>query len=165
MLPTRMQILEKLIRFNNYKSIVEIGIKKGDTAIYLLDRVKEIETYIMIDPDDSVLDRHSTLYKYPNKCQFYKLTSVECSKLIEDNSIDLVFIDADHSYESVKEDIEHWISKVRKGGILSGHDYSTEHKECFGVVKAVDEIFKTNVNLELEQEPDGDLINIWWLYV
>jgi Methyltransferase domain len=50
---------------------------------------------------------------------------------------DLVFIDADHSYESVKADILAWRPLVRHGGILSGHDYSTAWP---GVIQAVTEL-------------------------
>jgi len=48
---------------------------------------------------------------------------------------DMVFIDADHTYEAVKKDIELWKPLIRKGGILSGHDYGMYHE----VNKAVDE--------------------------
>lgn len=41
-----------------------------------------------------------------------------------DGSVDFVFIDADHSYEGVKKDILAWLPKVKKGGVLSGHDYA-----------------------------------------
>jgi hypothetical protein len=52
-----------------------------------------------------------------------QMTSVEASKLFADNSIDFVYIDAAHDYDSVKEDIEHWILKVKTGGTIGGHDY------------------------------------------
>jgi hypothetical protein len=65
-------------------------------------------------------------------------TSVDAAKLYKDNSLDFVFIDAEHSYESVREDIDAWLPKIKKGGIISGHDYS---KHWPGVVKAVDETF------------------------
>lgn len=39
---------------------------------------------------------------------------------------------------------------IRKGDILSVHDYSIEHIECADVVKAVNEIFGNNFNLELD---------------
>jgi hypothetical protein len=48
--------------------------------------------------------------------------SVEMSKHIADNSLDLCFIDADHSYKGVKRDIEAYYPKVKEGGIICGHD-------------------------------------------
>lgn len=51
-------------------------------------------------------------------------------------AVDLVFIDADHTYEAVKEDIELWKPHVRPGGLLCGHDYRLFE----GVTQAVDEI-------------------------
>ena len=56
-----------------------------------------------------------------------------------DESIDFVFIDADHSYESVKKDIEAWLPKIRKNGIISGHDYGNGNPS--EVKQAVDEKF------------------------
>ncbi len=60
---------------------------------------------------------------------------------------DLVFIDAAHDYESVKADIAAWWPLVRRGGILSGHDYNT--RRYHGVNQAVDE-FVAAQNLPLE---------------
>ena len=53
--------------------------------------------------------------------------------------MDFVYLDADHSYNSIKADIDAWGPKVGKGGIVSGHDYYNDHKNLMGVVKAVDE--------------------------
>jgi len=55
----------------------------------------------------------------------------------DDNSIDFIYIDADHTYESVKRDIELYLPKVKDGGIIGGHDYRPEWK---GVVEAVNEM-------------------------
>ena len=57
-----------------------------------------------------------------------------------DASLDFVFIDADHSYESVSRDIDAWRSKVRPGGILAGHDFALEFP---GVIRAVTERFNS----------------------
>jgi beta-1,4-mannosyl-glycoprotein beta-1,4-N-acetylglucosaminyltransferase len=69
----------------------------------------------------------------------YKMTSVEASKMYADNSLDFVFIDADHKYESVVEDILAWFPKVKNGGIISGHDF---HISAPGVMLASKQILK-----------------------
>ena len=54
-----------------------------------------------------------------------------------DDSLDFIYIDACHLYESVLWDIEHYIKKLKKGGFIGGHDYFNH--PSFGVIKAVDE--------------------------
>lgn len=80
-----------------------------------------------------------------------KVDSISASLMFEDQSLDFVFIDADHSYGAVKADLAAWFPKVRNGGIIAGHDYT----EPCGVKQAVDERF-TPVNLE------G---SVWWWVV
>ena len=71
--------------------------------------------------------------------------SVEGAKEFADKSIDIVFIDACHEYECVKEDIAAWLPKVKKGGVIAGHDYIWRSPED-PVKTAVDEAFgKENV--------------------
>ena len=50
-----------------------------------------------------------------------------------------MFIDADHSYDGCKSDLESWFQKVKFGGLISGHDYKNTEYPCFGVERAVDE--------------------------
>ena len=64
--------------------------------------------------------------------------------LIQEQSLDLIYIDASHHYESVKEDIALWTPKVRNEGWITGHDYYWE-----GVAKAVNE-----VSSEIRTYPD-----------
>lgn len=63
--------------------------------------------------------------------------SVDASKMFKDESIDYIFIDANHSYEWVVEDMKAWIPKIKKGGIVMGHDYFVHKKLNFGVIQAV----------------------------
>jgi len=56
--------------------------------------------------------------------------------------LDFVYIDADHSYKSVKEDINAWAPKVREGGIVAGHDYYLTRAGNIGVIAAVNEYVK-----------------------
>ena len=70
--------------------------------------------------------------------------SVEVAKTVKDNSLDFVFIDADHSYEAVKADLLAWAPKVRPGGIVSGHDYYESRSGKLGVIPAVNEYVEAN---------------------
>ena len=67
--------------------------------------------------------------------------SVEAARQIRDGSLDFVFIDADHTYEGCKADIDAWLPKIRKGGFISGHDYENTEFPAWGVKRAVDERF------------------------
>jgi len=77
-----------------------------------------------------------------------RMTSTAAAMTYPDDGLDFVFIDADHSYESVIQDIVVWSPKVRTGGILSGHDYHHEP-----VRRAVHQLL-TNV------QTTG---NCWWI--
>ena len=73
------------------------------------------------------------------------MTSLEAVELFEDGELDLVFIDADHSYEGCIADIRAWMPKIKKGGYISGHDYENNEGDFkFGVTRAVNEMFEFN---------------------
>lgn len=73
-----------------------------------------------------------------NYCRPKRMTSVEAAGTYADKSLDFVFIDAGHDYDSVKADILAWQPKIRPGGILAGHDYY--HDPNSGVCRAVNEL-------------------------
>jgi hypothetical protein len=72
---------------------------------------------------------------------------------------DVVFIDANHEYEFVRDDIIHWSPGVKPGGWLCGHDYlapTAENPGYPGVIRAVDEkLGKPNMG-------PGDWTSCWW---
>ncbi|GAF72188.1 unnamed protein product [marine sediment metagenome] len=64
--------------------------------------------------------------------------------IFPDGYFDLVFLDADHHYDDVLRNIQEWLPKVRKDGVLSGHDYGERFE---GVKRAVDEYFKGSAEI------------------
>ena len=67
--------------------------------------------------------------------------SVAAAQLFEDGSLDFVFIDGDHRYESVYRDLVAWLPKVRRGGVIGGHDYTLKpDPKKDGVRQAVQEV-------------------------
>lgn len=86
----------------------------------------------------------SRLGKYGDRSMILRKTSAEAVKEFKDGSLDFVYIDAQHHYEAVKEDIALWLPKVKKGGILAGHDYMDGMlgEGNYGVKSAVDEFVK-----------------------
>lgn len=169
----RFHVLRDLIKKNNYKTFVEVGVAEGITSKFLLDNILDLRVFC-IDPYEVYPgyrgSHHGSAKKLFKKyewakenvfnherCKFYKTYSGEAVKLFKIESIDIVFIDGNHFYEWVKKDIDWWYPIVRKGGILSGHDYVSRNK--WGVVKAVNAFVKKN-KLELNLEDD----RVWWFY-
>ena len=66
--------------------------------------------------------------------------SEKASLQFDDNSVDVVYLDADHSYTGCSNDIDFWYPKIRDGGILAGHDYCNGNPQkghVYGVIQAV----------------------------
>jgi predicted O-methyltransferase YrrM len=59
------------------------------------------------------------------------------------DKFDVIFIDAEHTYDAVKADILNWWEHLRDDGIMVGHDYET--KNLMGVTQAVRELFGSRV--------------------
>lgn len=76
--------------------------------------------------------------------------------LLRDVVADMLWIDADHSYDAVTSDCRTYAPLVRPGGLVCGHDYSVHHRD---VMRAVDEIYGTRVrSLGIHR-------SIWWVDV
>ena len=75
----------------------------------------------------------------PYDCTLIKEWSVEAAKQFKDGSLDFVYIDGCHSFADVVKDIDAWAPKVRKDGIVAGHDYikNKNKKRLMHVVQAV----------------------------
>lgn len=106
----------------------------------------------------------------PYKATVIKKDSIEAAKDVADGSLDFVFIDADHSHKSVKEDITAWAEKVKKGGIVSGHDYYVFPSGNRGVIDAVDEYTKAHgyklnvIDWDKTMPKSDDRVPSWYFF-
>ena len=82
----------------------------------------------------------------PYNFEIIKESSMDAVKRFEDESLDFIYIDANHEYSHVMEDLTEWHKKLRKGGIISGHDYYyiKEPRSLMHVKTAVNAYVKLN---------------------
>lgn len=148
-------------------AVAEVGVLLGVLSEYLLRQRPDI-SLLMID-NWQTADKQPEAYKetgdlhahhtevwrvedhrrqaenrarhFPGRAEVMAMSSVEAAALVSDGSLDLVFLDADHSYEGVKADLAAWVPKVRRGGWIGGHDYQNHEPgyDFSGVKRAVDE--------------------------
>ena len=152
---------EVVRRYPSGSHFVEIGSWLGKSASYMaveiLNSKKDIK-FDCVDTWEYWDDQGETHLAFGNLYSHFlnnikpvedvinpiKLLSVEAAELYENESLDFIFLDASHDYESVKEDLNVWYPKLKKTGIIAGHDY-TSHP---GVKKAVDEFFAQDIETE-----------------
>jgi len=140
----RARWLEDLVHMNGWTRGVEIGVFKGPTFKHLIEncpnlhltgvdvfypdkdwRRKRITTTQELNKQPATKWYPGLLEfckQYPDRATLWRDFSNKAHKRVEDESIDFVFIDASHDYDSVYEDIKYWAPKVKKGGIVAGHD-------------------------------------------
>lgn len=146
--------------FPNGSRFVEIGVFQGKSALYMADQIKlsgkDID-FFCIDPWDidvsgiSVADQGGSWFpmfmknaKALKVCGYVVPMCVrnsEAVKHLQKDGVDFVFIDAEHDYQSVQNDIQTWLPLIHKGGIIAGHDYTTNADTR----RAVDDYFGSRV--------------------
>lgn len=141
--------------------VVEVGVQGGGYAafmlrktnpkkLFLIDCWEQQDPKIYDDPEANVSNEEQEHLYRETKNRFandprvtvIRQYSKDAVTLFENESLDWVYIDANHSYEAIKEDLALWWPKIKKGGILSGHDYAV--RPSFGVVQAVNEFLLRN---------------------
>ena len=95
---------------------------------------------------------------FGSRSNLWELTSEAAAKLLPPESLDLVFIDALHTYEAAHQDILSWAPKVMQGGIVAGHDYSHHFP---GVIRAVNEFVASLGTTVLHLGVD----HVWWVRI
>lgn len=136
----------------DHGTIIELGVWKGRSLCSIADIIKRkqlkvyaVDTFLGTSNEGTVHDEakivniqdifEENMKNFGLYPKVFSMTTDEASiKIPNTQKFDLVFIDADHSYEAVTRDINNWIPKCR--GIIAGHDYERE-----GTSRAVDAIF------------------------
>lgn len=166
---------------------IEIGVETGKNSLRFLNSLN-IEKLYLIDPYIPYREQHiGRRFKF-NSQEYVNSSKKESKKrLSEFNNIefiykkskdaiidiktlcDFVYIDGDHSYNTIKSDIKLYKEIVKKGGILGGDDYISRWS---GVIKAVDEFieetgYKLNIEkykVETGKTPEGYFYDFnWWV--
>ena len=147
----------------NFKC-AEVGVWRGDLSKKILE--KKPSELFLIDPwihqeakwvkwakGEKAKEAYihvKSLFETNDTVKIFKKKSLEFEQKI--NYFDWVYIDADHSYESVKNDLRHWFPQVKKGGFLCGDDYEWESEYTEGPKRAVDEfVIKNNLSKKIKQ--------------
>jgi SAM-dependent methyltransferase len=148
----RKKLFELSLNKNN---VLEIGCMMGQTTVLLCESAKKVHVVDVFDDYEKISnDRNFEHYKGlfdklgSNYCKFKentkkyknlvinKMSSKEYALMVENDFFDLVFVDADHSFEGCSEDIKNFHKKVKVGGVIAFHD--TNHdKWGEGITKAI----------------------------
>ncbi len=86
--------------------------------------------------DKNYRDAVKRVEKYAGSYEILRGPTTKMAGMIKNDSCDLVYVDADHSYEGVKADIDAYWPKLKTGGVMAFHDYEAPQ---YGVKQAVTE--------------------------
>jgi len=181
-----MREAAEFVKNRNTKKLIiaEVGVERGKNAYDMLYNM-DIECLYLIDPyleyrdgrtqfvaqetQDAVYkEMFNTIFLssiekvYLSKVVLISKTSEFSASLFPNEFFDFVYIDGNHDYEYIKQDIFLWWPKVKKDGVLGGHDFDRD--PAFYVSKAVIEFSKEN-ELELMYSKDPSLLmnRDWWV--
>jgi hypothetical protein len=154
----------------------EIGVKEGKFSRVLLK--SDLSTIYLVDPwlhydcgnATAPQEEHDRRYESvlkefaSTRVVVLRATSVDGTRHFKDGSLDFVYIDADHRYKYIKEDLVVWHPKVKSGGIFAGHDYlNIKVPHVVDVKRAVDEfVEEKGLDLNVTEEPRW---KSWWAVV
>lgn len=172
-----------------FKVGAEIGVYKGEflkmfldcgLKMYGIDPWLDYSDYRNTKGQDRInfqFEHASRLLSPYKNCTLIRKTSMEALSEFEDESLDFVYIDANHLLRYIIEDLSEWSKKVRKGGIISGHDFILKRREEVNVnvvhVKPALEAFTTAYGIDswyvlgTEKFIQGQKRDRWrsWLWV
>lgn len=145
--------------------IAEIGVFKGEFSKFIFDEIDPKELHLIDifegqmcsgDKDGNNIVWTDLDVEYQNLKEYFsdfdnvylhKGFSFDVLSKFNDDYFDIIYIDGDHSYEGVKKDLKISYKKIKKDGLICGHDYTDVMFRS--VVMAVDE-FCEEMNLKIE---------------
>jgi hypothetical protein len=138
---SRFDMWRQVLEVTNSKTIVEVGVWKGEFAKYVLEECKHIERYYMIDPWGTLPDWNKP-YNVETKLfdEVYKeamsVTAFASDRVvvlrgrtkevidkIPDESLDFAYIDGDHTLRGITIDLIKLLPKMKEGGLIAGDDF------------------------------------------
>lgn len=172
---TRIQILELLD--NPFTSIVaELGCAEGNFSRDLL--TAGVGQLVMVDNwgtiqgvtgdgsfnqgwhEKNYYDAMEKVSSHGDNVKVLRGLTTEMASQVQDNSIDLLYLDAGHSYEAVMADLKAWYPKVKDMGIIAGHDYLNP---AYGVNKAVEEFVNNYTEIHTIPEEKDEDAGFWFV--
>lgn len=165
----------QMLKERGAKVGAEIGTDHGKYAQQLFEGIPDLKL-TCVDPyvaytegkDVKTQDDVDKIYEeaftrmYPYDAKFMRMISMKAVRFVPDNSLDFVFIDGNHEYSYVSEDITEWTKKVKPGGIVAGHDYTENAERGYGVIEAVNEYTKENhIAPWFILHAGGSLVDCW----
>ena len=153
--------LVRWLRELRFKKGVEVGVNLGEYSKLICDNNTQMKLY-GVDPylkydtyheyesqkqmDEIYEEAKLKLKSYVDDGQyeFIRKTSMDALEDFEDESLDFVYIDANHELDFPFKDIEGWAKKIRPGGIIAGHDYVRIRVLNFTIKDALEKYTKEN---------------------
>ena len=161
-------LLVKKMHSSNPVNVIEIGCAAGNNALDILKTIN-VKKFIAIDPYENAHDTYEDysrdrliwmrkraerqLENYNNVIEWKKMLSTQVIDKIS-GTYDFIYIDGDHSFSAVYEDIKNFYPFLKKGGIIAGHDIDQQ--------PVLDAFFKFIVDYKIKnfsiKDPDWIII-------
>jgi len=167
-----------------FRNGAEIGVREGEFSEILCQANPQLELFSVdpyhVHPDykfgrGNEENANATFLRAikrlePYNCSLVRHFSMDAVQQFGPESLDFVYIDGNHEFRNVVDDISEWSKRVRKGGIVSGHDYAIfnnhskrELIQVFHAVTAYTQAYEINPWFVLgrNREPGGDKHRSW----
>ena len=182
-LSSRVELIHILNDLGLHGEAVELGVHRGKYSeqilslwkppgrLHMVDIWEEVDNY---DDYDRNIDMKYTIDRVKkfgsDRYNIVKNYTTEAALLYPDNYFDFIYLDASHTYDSTRRDLQMWWPKLKTGGIFAGDDYINGNCAAagyrFGVKDAVDEfaaVYNLRVNVIWKNRSHLSLPQ-WYIY-